>query len=70
MNMAKEGLFGHISYFHNRKCHNLFNFQINSHEDFIHQKISYSEWCKNMKLSFSLLNNNINKATRKILKNI
>ena len=70
MNMAKEGLFGHISYFHNRKCHNLFNFEINSHEDFIHQKISYSEWCKNMKLSFSLLNNDINKATRKILKNI
>ena len=26
INLAKEGIFGHISYFHSKKCHNLFNF--------------------------------------------
>ena len=25
INLAKEGIFSHISYFHKNKCHNLFN---------------------------------------------
>ena len=70
MNLAKEGLFGHISFFHNKNCHNLFNFKLNSKNDILHQKISYSEWCKNMNLSFSFLNGDVKKACRKILKNI
>ena len=70
MNVAKEGLFSHISYFHNKKNHNLFNFSINSKQDIIHEKISYSEWCKGMKFSFSVLSSDINKAAKKILKNI
>ena len=70
MNVAKEGLFSHISYFHKKKNHNLFNFSINSKQDIIHEKISYSEWCKGMKFSFSLLSSDINKAAKKILKNI
>ena len=70
MNVAKEGLFSHISYFHKKKNHNLFNFSINSKQDIIHEKISYSEWCKGMKFSFSLLSSDINKAANKILKNI
>ena len=70
INLAKEGIFSHISYFHKKKCHNLFNFKINSKDDIIHEKISYSEWCKGMKNNFSFLNNDIDKASRKILKNI
>lgn len=70
INLAKEGIFSHISYFHKKKCHNLFNFKINSKEDIIHEKISYSEWCKGMNFNFSFLSNDINKASRKILKNI
>ncbi len=70
MNLAKEGIYSHISYFHKKKCHNLFNFNINSKNDFIHQKISYSEWCKNMNFSFSFLNDDIKKASKKILRNI
>lgn len=70
MNLAKEGLFGHISFFHNKNCHNLFNFKLNSKNDILHQKISYSEWCKNMNFSFSFLNGDVKKACRKILRNI
>ena len=70
INLAKEGIYSHISYFLKKKCHNLFNFNINSKSDFIHQKISYSEWCKNMNFSFSFLNSDIIKSSRKILKNI
>ena len=70
MNLAKEGIISHISYFHNVKCHNIFNFQINSYDDYKFQKISYSEWCKGMNLSFSFLNSNINKSIKKILRNV
>ena len=67
INLAKEGIISHISFFHKKKCHNLFNFKINSYEDYNFQKISYSEWSKDMKFSFSFLNSNINKAIKKIL---
>ena len=70
INLAKEGIYSHISYFHKKKCHNLFNFPINTIEDVNHQKISYSEWCKGMNYKFSFLNSDIKKAVRKILKNI
>ena len=70
INLAKEGIISHISYFHNRKCHNLFNFDINNLYDFKFQKISYSEWSKGMKMNFSFLNSDINKSIRKILRNI
>ncbi len=70
INLAKEGIFSHISYFHKTKCHNLFNFTINSKKDYHHQKISYSEWCKGMNIKFSFLNKDIIKSVRKILRNI
>ena len=70
INIAKEGLFSHVSFFLKKKCHNLFNFKIHDKNDIIHEKISYSEWCKGMNFSFSLLNSDINKASRKIIKNI
>tara|TARA_Y100000590_G_scaffold468527_1_gene651580 strand:+ start:5590 stop:6618 length:1029 start_codon:yes stop_codon:yes gene_type:complete len=70
INLAKEGIFSHISYFHKKKCHNLFNFRISSKDDIMHEKISYSEWCKGMNYNFSFLNSDIKKASRKILKNI
>ena len=70
INLGKEGLFSHISYFHKKKNHNLFNFSVNSKQDITHEKISYSEWCKGMKFSFSFLNKDIHKAAKKILKHI
>lgn len=68
INIAKEGIISHISFFHNNKCHNLFNFKITNKDDIRHQKIGYSEWCKGMKHSFSLLNSNHYKTMRKISK--
>ena len=68
--MSKDGIVSHISYFHNKKCYNLFNFKINNLSDYNHEKISYSEWYKGMNLNFSFLNTNIDKAIRKISKNI
>ena len=70
INVAKEGIIGHLSYFHQKKCHNLFNFDLKNIDDVYHQKISYSEWCKGMNLTFSFLNKDINKSVRKIIKNI
>lgn len=70
MNLAKEGLFSHISFFLRKKCHNLFNFKLQTKQDIYHEKISYSEWCKGMNFSFSFLNGDINKAIKKIIKNI
>ncbi len=70
INLAKEGIISHISHFHGNKCHNLFNFEINSLEDFKFQKISYSEWSKGMNFSFSFLNSNIQKAINKIIRNV
>jgi len=70
MNLGKEGLYSHVSFFLKKKCHNLFNFKILKKEDINHEKISYSEWCKDMHFSFSFLNSDIKKATRKIIRNI
>ena len=70
LNLAKEGLFSHVSFFLKKKCHNLFNFKIRTNDDIIHQKISYSEWCKDMGFKFSFLNSDVKKASRKIIKNI
>lgn len=70
INLAKEGIIGHLSFFHKKKCHNLFNFEIKTKKDVYHQKISYSEWCKGMNFTFSFLNNDIKKSARKIFKHI
>ncbi len=70
MNLGKEGLYSHVSFFLKKKCHNLFNFKILKKDDIIHEKISYSEWCTGMHFGFSFLNSDIKKATRKIIKNI
>ena len=64
--LAKEGIVSHICFFHKVKCHNLFNFTINKTADIYHQKISYSEWCKDMNFSFSFLNKDINKTIHKL----
>ena len=66
LSIAKEGIVSHICFFHNVKCHNLFNFKINSSADIYHQKISYSEWCQGMNFSFSFLNQDINKTIDKL----
>ncbi len=70
MCLAKEGIVSHICFFHNVKCHNLFNFEIKNNADIRHQKISYSEWCKDMNFSFSFLDKNINKTINKLKKQI
>ena len=70
INLGKHGVFSHISFFHKKKCHNLFNFILKNKDDFLHEKISYSEWYKGMDLKFSFLNKDIKKASKKILKNI
>ena len=70
MCLAKEGIVSHICHFHKVKCHNLFNFRINGTEDINHQKISYSEWCKDMKFPFSFLNQNFDKTILKLQKQI
>jgi len=68
INLGKHGVLAHISKFHSTKCHNLFNFKINNIKNYHHQKFSYSEWYSHMNYKFSFLNNDINKAIRKILK--
>lgn len=68
INVAKEGIISHISFFHKKKSHNLFNFKISNKEDVRHQRIGYSEWCKGMGNSFSFLNSNLNKTIRKVSK--
>ncbi len=70
LSIAKEGIVSHIAFFHNVRCHNLFNFKLKNRDDIIHQKISYSEWCKGMKCSFSFLNKDIYKTLKKINKQI
>ena len=70
LSVSKDGVVSHISYFLNKKCYNLFNFKINNFSDCNHEKISYSEWYKGMNFNFSFLNTNIDKAIRKISKNI
>ena len=68
--ISPHGLVTQMCNFHNKKSINLFNFVINNNEDFKHQKISFSEWYKNMNINFLFLNKNINKSIKKILKNI
>ena len=68
INVAKEGIISHISFFHKKRSHNLFNFKISNKEDVRHQRIGYSEWCKGMENSFSFLNSNLNKTMRKVSK--
>ena len=70
LSLAKEGVVSHIAFFLSKKCHNLFNFKIKNINDYKHEKISYSEWCKGMGFSFSFLNSDINKAIRKINRHI
>tara|TARA_B100000700_G_C14933482_1_gene803077 strand:+ start:203 stop:1225 length:1023 start_codon:yes stop_codon:yes gene_type:complete len=66
ISIGKEGIVSHISFHHKVKCHNLFNFKLKNRDDVVHQKISYSEWCKGMKFGFSFLNKDIYKAIKKI----
>lgn len=68
--VAKEGIVGHISFFLNKKCHNLYNFKIHDYKSVYHQKVSFSEWSKGMNISFSFLDKNVNKAIKKISKQI
>ena len=68
--LAKEGMVSHIAYFLNKKCHNLYNFKIINRSDILHQKISYSEWCKGMKHSFSFFSENFDKSIKKLSKQI
>jgi len=70
LSVAKDGVVSHISYFLNKECYNLFNFKIKTISDCNHEKISYSEWYKRMNFKFSFLNTDIDKAIRKISKNI
>ncbi len=70
INVAKHGIISHLSFFHQKKCLSLFNFKIKSLKDFHDQKISYSEWYKNMNFKFSFIDKNIEKATNKIMKKI
>ncbi len=69
-NLGPHGIISHISFFHDVSCHNLYNFKIKNINDYKHEKISFSEWCKNMGSSFSFLNSDINKAVRKIMRNV
>ena len=70
LSVTKDGVVSHISYFLNKKSYNLFNFKIKNLSDYNHEKISYSEWYKGMNFKFSFLNTDINKAIKKISRNI
>ena len=70
LSIGKEGNVTHIAHFLNTNCHTLFNFKINSIDDFHHEKISWSEWCRGMNYKFSVLNKNIDKVINKLSKNI
>ena len=70
LSIGKEGNVTHIAHFHGTKCHTLFNFKINSIDDFHHEKISWSEWCRGMNYKFSVLNKSIDKVLNKLSKNI
>ena len=66
--LCPHGLITQIAYLFNKQTINLFNFEINSIDDYHRQKISFSEWYSNMNIKFTFLNNNIDKAIRKISK--
>ena len=69
-NIGPHGIISHLSYFHKVPSLNLFNFEIFNKADFVHQKISFSEWYKDMNFNFSFLNKNFSKTKKKIMKNI
>ena len=66
--LCPHGLITQISYLFNKESVNLFHFKINNIDDYHHEKISFSEWYSNMGIKFTILNNDINKAIRKISK--
>lgn len=66
--LCPHGLITQISHLLNKDSLNLFSFKINNKEDYHHQKISFSEWYANMGIKFTFLNNDINKALKKLSK--
>ncbi len=66
--ICPHGLVTQIAYLFNKQSINLFGFKINSIEEYHHQKISFSEWYSNMRITFIFLNSNIDKSIRKISK--
>ena len=66
--IGPHGLITQASYLLKKKSVNLFNFKINDLNDYHHEKISFSEWYSNMGIDFILLNNDVNKALKKISK--
>ncbi len=65
-NIGPHGIISHLSYFHKVPSLNLFNFVISKKSDLIHQKISFSEWYKNMNFNFSFLNKDFLRTLKKI----
>ena len=65
-NIGPHGILSHLSYFHKVPSLNLFNFKVSSKKDMVHQKISFSEWYKDMNLNFSFLNEDFLKTLKKI----
>ncbi len=63
-----HGVITQISHLLNKDSINLFNFKINNIKEYHHEKISFSEWYSNMGIKFIFLNNDFNKALRKISK--
>ena len=68
--ISPHGLVTHMCKFYKKKSLNLFNFKINNKKDFIHQKIAFSEWYKNMNIKFVFLNNDVDRSLKKIRNNV
>ncbi len=66
--LGPHGLLTQASYLLKKKSINLFNFKIKNFNEYRHEKISFSEWYSNMGIDFIFLNNNLNKALKKISK--
>ena len=66
--LCPHGLVTQIAYLFNKKSVNMFSFKINSINDYHHQKISFSEWYSNMQINFTFLNEDVDKAIRKLSK--
>ena len=64
--ISPHGLVTHMCKFYNKKSLNLFNFKIKNKKDFIHQKIAFSEWYKNMNIKFVFLNDDVDRSLKKI----
>ena len=65
-NIGPHGILSHLSYFHKIPSLNLFNFEVSNKSDVIHQKISFSEWYKDINFNFSFLNKDFTKTLKKI----